>query len=361
MKLHHLFVLGLLALSLLPNGALAAPDAPAAAVQTPGLPVQSAQANAQAGLTAGAENALAGSWKYECNGQCYEREFRADGTVKTYVYAGPEVPILKGYTWKIEDNQVVVSKAGEKSFRFEWRDHDHLDFAAENGCVAARDAASIPFPTAPASRIPRHAEICARAAKGDVDVVFLGDSITHCWETNNTGKPIWDREIAPLKAANFGIGGDHTENVLWRLDNGALPAAFHPKVAVLMIGTNNTGYHNGSRMESPEMIAAGITAIVDRLHRHDPKTRILLLAIFPRGATPADRLRQNNEAVNRIIAKLDGQMNVRFQDIGAKFLAADGSLSRKIAPDLLHLSAEGYQIWADAILPEIKKTLSEKQ
>ena len=197
----------------------------------------------------------------------------------------------------------------------------------------------------------RHAQCKAAAEKGGIDVLFIGDSITQAWEED--GADIWKNEIAPLRAANLGFSGDRTQHILWRLDNGELPQALHPKAAVIMIGTNNTG-HN---MEKPEAIAAGIGAIVDRLHKHNPKTRILLLAIFPRGAKPDDKMRRNNDAVNALLAKLEGYKRVHYLDIGPKFLQAGGTLPQEIMPDLLHLSPKGYQIWADNVVPEIKKSL----
>jgi beta-glucosidase len=238
-----------------------------------------------------------------------------------------------------------------------------IGFAAPEATPAAaakpRPAAAKPAdPKAtvtPVSRDPkwmvRHDLIKARAEKGDIDVMFIGDSITHGWE--NGGKAVWDKDIAQLKAGNFGIGGDRTQHVLWRLDNGELPAVLQPKVAVIMIGTNN------SNSDKPEAIAAGITAIVDRLSTHNAKTKILLLAIFPRGPDANDAKRKVNEATNAIVAKLEGTKNVHFLDIGAKFLQADGVLPKDIMPDFLHPNAKGYQIWADAVVPEIKKLLAK--
>jgi beta-glucosidase len=300
---------------------------------------------------------VVGIWKYRANVKDYEREFHAAGTIRGYEYAGPELPWFQGYNWKIDGDRIVARKPGAKEITFRLLDKNRLEFTSENLGVAVRDTATVPFPRSDAWWQTRHAQCSAQVAKGGGEVLFIGDSITHGWD--GAGKDIWNREIAPLKAANLGFSGDHTENVLWRLENGELPAACQPKVAVVMIGTNNTGYRNGTRMESPAVIAAGITAIVDKLHAHNPNTRILLLGIFPRGATAADPLRQNNEAVNRIIAKLDGQKNVQFLDIGAKFITPDGALPKTVMGDLLHPNAQGYRIWADAVLPEINKALAE--
>ena len=120
-----------------------------------------------------------------------------------------------------------------------------------------------------------HEKFLSQAKKGDIDLLFLGDSITQGWNNNE----VWRRHFGPRKAANFGIGGDRTEHVLWRIQNGELEG-IAPKVTVLMIGTNNSGAN------TPEEIAQGITAIVDELRKRLPNTKILLLGVFPRGESP---------------------------------------------------------------------------
>ncbi len=221
--------------------------------------------------------------------------------------------------------------------------------------VPAKTAAITPVPRQDKWWMPRHEQCVETARKGGFDVMFIGDSITQGWEGG--GKAVWEKEIAPLKAANFGFSGDQTQHVLWRLDNGELPATLTPKVAVIMIGTNNTGH---KPMQKPEEIAAGVQAVVDRLYAHSSKTKILLMAIFPRGAKPADANRMNNAAANALIAKLAGYKNVKYLDINKKFLQPDGTLTKEIMPDFLHPQAKGYQIWADSVVPEIKKLLAAK-
>ena len=155
-----------------------------------------------------------------------------------------------------------------------------------------------------------------------------------------------------MKAANFGIGGDRTEHLLWRLQNGEMEG-ITPKLAVLMIGTNNTaGGHK------PEDIAAGVTAIIEAVKAKSTKTKVLLLAIFPRGPDAKAAKRLNNDKVNALIAKLDdGGKTVKYLDIGAKFLQPDGTLTKEIMPDLLHLSAKGYEIETETILPVVKEMM----
>jgi lysophospholipase L1-like esterase len=208
-----------------------------------------------------------------------------------------------------------------------------------------------PKTTQPVQKDPkRHDQFLEVAKKGGVDLLFLGDSITDGWRGKN-GKKIWDEHFEPLKAANFGIGGDRTEHVLWRLKNGELEG-ITPKLAVVMIGTNNG-------KDPAEDVAAGITAIVKEVRAKSPTTKVLLLGIFPRGEKP-NAGREKNDKVNEIVAKLDDQKDVKYLDIGAKFLAEDKSISKEIMPDFLHLSEKGYQIWAEAILPTVKEMMGAK-
>ena len=197
----------------------------------------------------------------------------------------------------------------------------------------------------------RHNAMNARVEKGNVDLVFIGDSITQGWE--GRGKGVWSKFYGKRNAVNLGIGGDRTQHVIWRLDNGNLKG-IAPKAAVIMIGTNNSGSN------TPEEIAEGVTAIVRQLQAKTPKTKILLLATFPRGASSADKKRQVNEKSNAIVAKLAADDNVVYLDIGQKFLSDDGSLSREIMPDLLHLSEQGYTIWAESIEAALVKMLGER-
>jgi lysophospholipase L1-like esterase len=191
----------------------------------------------------------------------------------------------------------------------------------------------------------RHKSFVEIAKKGDVGVLFLGDSITDAWRGGDA-KPTWDKYFTPLKAANFGIGGDRTEHVLWRIQHDELKG-INPKVIVLMIGTNNSGSN------SVEQIASGVTAIVKDLRTRSPESKVLLLGIFPRSRKAEDSIRDKLAKINEIIAKLDDGKNVRYLDIGKKFLEPDGSLTKEIMPDALHLSARGYEIWGDAIAPTV--------
>ncbi|WP_165222699.1 platelet-activating factor acetylhydrolase IB subunit [Aquisphaera insulae] len=197
--------------------------------------------------------------------------------------------------------------------------------------------------------LKRHESFLKRAREGKIDLLFLGDSITQGWDHNET----WQRFYGPRHAANFGIGGDRTEHVLWRLAHGEVDV-IRPKVVVLMIGTNNTGG------ESAEAIAEGVAAIVKDLRKRLPEAKVLLLGVFPR-AEKSQPVRGKIAAINERIAKLDDGKSVFYLDIGKSFLEPDGTLTREVMPDLLHLSARGYRIWADAMEPTLWTLLDEPQ
>lgn len=201
----------------------------------------------------------------------------------------------------------------------------------------------------------RHEEFVAEAHRGGIDVLFLGDSITDFWR--NRGKAVWEREFGSMRAANFGISGDRTQHVLWRLRNGEADG-YRPKVVVLIIGTNNTGMENHTttpRNSVPEVID-GVTAVVHELRGRFPEAKILFLAIFPRGEKDSLQRTQVTDA-NQALAKLNDGRHVFFLDIGAKFLDAEGNIPRDVMPDLLHPSEKGYELWADAIREPLRKLL----
>lgn len=190
-----------------------------------------------------------------------------------------------------------------------------------------------------------HESFLKRGKEGKIGVLFLGDSITQGW---GSARPVWDASFGKYDPANFGIGGDRTQHILWRIDNGELDG-ISPKVVVLMIGTNNMGAN------SAEEIVKGNVRIVEQIHKKLPDTRVMLLGIFPRGADPSNpriaATREKIKTINAELAKLDDGKKVRYLDIGQKFQEPDGKLSPEIMPDALHLSPKGYQIWADAITP----------
>lgn len=195
--------------------------------------------------------------------------------------------------------------------------------------------------------LPRHeqklAEIKAhRDAGRRVDLVFLGDSITQGWE--NEGKAAWATYFAKHNAVALGFGGDRTENLLWRLQQGELDG-MAPKAIVMMIGTNNTG----DRLEDPALTVAGIKANLAEIRKRQPQAKVLLLALFPRGEKPDDLTRRHNDKINALLPSLADGRQVVFLDIGRALMKPDGTLSKNILPDWLHLSPAGYDIWARSL------------
>lgn len=197
--------------------------------------------------------------------------------------------------------------------------------------------------------IDRHKSFVERATKGDVNVLFLGDSLTHGWEN---AKEVWERSFSQLHAAEFGIQGDQSQHVLWRIKEGKELEGIHPRVVVLLIGVNDL-----AEGKTPGETAKGIAAVVRELRRQRPGANILLLGIFPHGQTAISPLRAKIKQVNERIANLDDARRVHYIDFGVRFLDKDGNLTNEIAPDFVHLSSKGYQIYADEIRPILEDLL----
>ena len=204
--------------------------------------------------------------------------------------------------------------------------------------------------------VSRHESILRLVRTRQPEVVFLGDSITHFWggdpaDAKARGAWVWEKYFGARKALNLGYGWDRTENVLWRVRHGEVEG-ISPKVVVLMIGTNNTGVNTAAE------IAAGIGGICEELHARLPRTSILLLGIFPRGAQP-NAGRDKLAEVNQLIAGLDGKSNVTYLDIGLVFLEADGAILPEVMSDYLHPTELGYERWASAMEPALKRLLAK--
>ena len=207
----------------------------------------------------------------------------------------------------------------------------------------------------------RHALINERAKQGSIGLLFVGDSITHGWESQ---AELWNDSFGQWNPINAGISGDRTQHVLWRLDNGNIDG-INPKVAVVMIGTNNSN----SNDHTAEEIAEGIEAIICTLRTELPETKILLLAIFPRGSREqmADKTQDasynpqwaKNDRASELASQMaDGKM-IYYLDINQAFLNEDGVLTRDVMPDLLHPKDKGYRIWVEAMSPTLEELMSE--
>jgi lysophospholipase L1-like esterase len=233
-------------------------------------------------------------------------------------------------------------------------------------CILGMDAVERPpsVATTPARHdepdaIARHEAILRLPGRATAPLVFLGDSITERWEAEDGGRVAWQRHWQPLGALDFGVSGDRTEHVLWRMAHGAFDG-MAPKLVVLLIGTNNAGQQAepGGYRCSPRQTADGILAIVDQLRSRCPASRILLLAILPRGEEETDPIRQQTDAANALVkTSVDGRM-VRFLDVGHCFMKPENTdVNIALMPDLLHPSPEGYQRWAEALAPVVAEML----
>ena len=186
-----------------------------------------------------------------------------------------------------------------------------------------------------------HEEDVVIARQGDVDLLFLGDSITEEWPAST-----WDSHFESYKAANFGVGGDRTENLRWRLLNGA-SGKLDPKVVVIMIGVNNFGHGD----DPAEDVFLGVEAVIDDVKTLFGRAHIVLLGILPFGEQANTPDRERVTATNALIAELGQDPRVEYHDIGAAFLEADGSISPEVMADFLHPTEKGYDIFAEQLDP----------
>lgn len=186
----------------------------------------------------------------------------------------------------------------------------------------------------------------ARRQASGINLVFDGDSITDGWQ--GRGREVWTARYGKLGAFDFGISGDRTEQVLWRLGQGQMDG-LSPRLIAVMIGTNNLGRN------TPAQIAEGVTAVVQEYRKRCPGAVVLLQAVFPRGQSATDPWREKIRSINEIIARLHDGKAIVYVDIGGRFLNADGSMNAELMPDFLHPSAKGYEVWADAIQPVIDR------
>ena len=196
---------------------------------------------------------------------------------------------------------------------------------------------------------PKHACVLEIARRGNIDLLFVGDSITDFFGRADRGATVWNQYYGALRAANFGISGDTTQDVLWRVQNGELEG-FNAKVVVLMLGTNNIG--RNSNVD----IAAGDAAIVAEIRKHQPQAKILILGVFPRGGRGSSQ-RKDIQEINANLATLADGKSVFFKDIGSAFLQPDGAFIEGVMSDPTHPATKGYEIWAETISPTLTELM----
>jgi lysophospholipase L1-like esterase len=239
-----------------------------------------------------------------------------------------------------------------------------LSVAAPNAFAQQKAPATKPAdPTAPVARTDSksrtaHEQLLEKAKKGRNDVYFVGDSITRRWGATDYPDFLanWKRNFHGWNAANFGWGGDSIQNILWRLQNGELDKV-KPKVIVVMAGTNNIGAASCNTDEETKVadIEKGLKAVLDVCHEKAPEAVILLMGITPRNDNPAFMKVINK--VNERIERLADAKKVRFLNINDKLADKKGVFLEGMSLDRLHLSAKGYQVWADALKPLFRELL----
>lgn len=232
----------------------------------------------------------------------------------------------------------------------------HLASAQTPATISTNAPEAVPYTNSaivPVSRdarsLQRQNTVLQRAKDnpGKCDIAFIGDSITQGWE--GAGKNVWTNYYGKRKCLNFGVGGDRTQHVLWRFENGQLDG-IKPKAVVLMIGTNNSNKDDNTAGE----ILEGVQAIIKQIRTRLPDTKVLVCGIFPRAQTFSTQ-RGKILQVNQALAKVaDGKM-IHYIDFGSQLVEADGSISKTLMPDYLHLSEKGYEVWAKAIEPKLKE------
>lgn len=221
--------------------------------------------------------------------------------------------------------------------------------------VSKPQAADVPSPRTDHNSILAHSELLQKAKQGRIDIYFEGDSITRRWGTSDEQYQHflanWRQNFFGWNAANFGWGGDTTQNILWRLNNGELDNV-NPKIVVLLAGTNNVGNNSPQASDDPRVtdITRGIKAIVDTCRRKAPNATIVLMGITPRNDNMSVMTIINE--INHRIAKLADGKKIRYLNINDKLADSDGRWFEGMAnKDGLHLDVKGYQVWADALKP----------
>lgn len=198
----------------------------------------------------------------------------------------------------------------------------------------------------------RHDAKCREAASGNHDLVFIGDSITHLFEGDpnipGRGERVWREFYGARKALNLGFGWDRTQNVLWRLAHGEF-AGQTPRLAAILVGTNNLTATANASANTPAEICEGIQAVCREVLAASPESPILLMGVFPRGAVD-DPLRARVRELNKALRQYaESRSTIFFSDIGERFVSADGTISPDIMSDGVHLTEDGYRIWAESI------------
>lgn len=233
----------------------------------------------------------------------------------------------------------------------------------------------------PAERIEywqkRLQQIDARLARTEpldsVRVLFLGDSITDFWTMDanpwfpgkSGGLAVWNESFgpdSPYPALNFGISGDRTEHLLYRIQPksagglGQLDRPdLNPEVIVLLIGINNSWDAESPAVDS---MVAGIEAVVAAVHSRKPNARILLQSLLP--TSEAGRNQTVVRPVNAALADFASthRDTVQYLDLYPAFLSPDGRQNPALYMDDVHPNDQGYRVWQGLLLPVLDQMQS---
>jgi lysophospholipase L1-like esterase len=218
-------------------------------------------------------------------------------------------------------------------------------------------SAAVPVPRTDPNSHAAHQALLAKKDAGQIDVYFIGDSITRRWGALDYPDLLahWNQSFAGYNAANFAWGGDRTEHILWRLENGELDG-IDPRVIVIQAGTNNVGRRAGGA-DKVAAIAAGIEGIIDAARRRAPQAALVLTGIFPR--SDAGVVNEIN-AINDRLSDIAESEGILYIEINDRLADARGLLLESMGSDGLHLSRTGYQIWADALEPILADLLGPR-
>ncbi len=194
-----------------------------------------------------------------------------------------------------------------------------------------------------------------KGPKSNTQLIFIGNSIINDLESSGN-KEIWEKFFGKYNPLNLGFGGDRTENVLWRITHGEIEG-LHPKIAVILIGTNNTDAEHYPTTNTGAEVAEGIIAICDVVRLKLSQTKILILKIFPFGEDPNNKRRADNNEASRIASKIADGKNIFYADLNDNFLNPDKTIDTSIMPDYLHPSVAGDWIWAKSLYPIIESIM----
>jgi len=187
-------------------------------------------------------------------------------------------------------------------------------------------------------------------------LILIGNSILHSLD-NKDRKDVWEKHFNKYNTLNMGFSGDRTENVIWRLQNGELEN-INPKVAIVLIGTNNTDGNNYPTINYPNELDEATWKICEIIREKLHETEIILLGIFPFGRNIPNFRNTINQKTNELISKFHSKdEHIHYMDIGDIYLNSDGKIFKNVMPDFLHPNAKGHMLMFNKLNDEITKLM----